>query len=166
MSELLPVILLFRHEKQLPSPVQNDILSGPGFEPVLLRPQRSVLFTRRFSHLFSSAVFSLSELVPVILLCRRERLFPSTVQNRTLSRPGFEPGLLRPQRSILSTRRSGPISKSPFLAIILFESSFIISWYQFFCCAVVKGCFHQHCKMKSCPDQDSNLGYCSHNALF
>ena len=25
-----------------------------------------------------------------------------------LSRPGFEPGLLRPQRNVLTTRRSGP----------------------------------------------------------
>ena len=128
MSELLPVILLFRHEKQLPSPVQNDILSvsGPGFEPVLLRPQRSVIITRRFSHLFSSAVFSLSELVPVILLCRRERLFPSTLQNEILSRPGFEPGLLRPQRSVLTTRRSGPMSKPSFLVLVLLKSFFVV----------------------------------------
>ena len=103
-----------------------------GFEPGILRPQRSVLTTRRsvpiskppFLALFSSTVFSLSELVPVILLFRREGLFPSTVQNRILSRPGFEPGLLRPQRSILSTRRSGPLSKPPFLALILFQSFF------------------------------------------
>ena len=28
---------------------------------------------------------------------------------KLLSRPGFEPGLLRPQRNVLTTRRSGPI---------------------------------------------------------
>ena len=82
-----------------------------------------------------------------------------------MSRPGFEPGLLRPQRGVLTTRRAGLISKPPFLALILFESIFVFSWYQLFCCAVVKGCFHQHCKMKSCSDQDSNLGYCGHNAV-
>ena len=27
---------------------------------------------------------------------------------KELSRPGFEPGLLRPQRNVLTTRRSGP----------------------------------------------------------
>ena len=134
-------------------------MSGLGFDPRLLRPQRSVLTTRRsgsiskptFSHFFSSKVFSsqellpfkavffsfflvfpftkrfsLSELLPVILLFRRERLFPSTAQHKILSRPGFEPGLLRPQRSVLTPRRSGPISKPPFLALFFFGSFFVI----------------------------------------
>ena len=149
-------------------------MSRPGFEPGLLLPQRSVLTTRRsgsisnplLSHLFCSRAFSLSQLLPVILLFRHEWLFPSPVQSGILSRPGFESGLLWPQRSVLTTRRSGPIVKPPFLALFLFESILVISWYQLFCCAVLKCCFHQHCKMKSCPDQDSNLGYCGHNAVF
>ena len=170
LSELLPVVLLFRHELLFPSPVQNKILPRPGFEPGLLQPQRSFLTTRRSGPMskpsFLVLVLLKSFFVVRVSTLRHERLFPSTVQNNILSRPGFEPGLLRPQRSVLTTRRSGPLSKSPFLALILLESIFIISWYQLFCCAVVKGCFHRHCKMKSCPDQDSNLGYCGHNAVF
>ena len=158
LSQLLPVILLFRHEWLFPSPVQNEILSRPGFESGLLRPQRSVLSTRRsrpisklvFQHLLCSRVFSLSEMLPVILLFRHEWLFPSTLQNEILSRPGFEPGLLRPQRSVLATGRSGPIAKLSFLAFILFERFSVISWYQLFCCSAVKGCSHQQCKIKSC----------------
>ena len=149
-------------------------MSRPGFEPGLLLPQRSVLTTRRsgpisnplLSHLFRSRAFSLSQLLPVILLFRHEWLFPSPVQNEILSRPGFESGLLRPQRSVLTTRRSRPISKPIFLALILFESFFRCQrCYQLFCCSVTNGCFHHQCKIKSCPDQESNLGYCGHNAV-
>ena len=77
-----------------------------------------------FSRTYSLREYFRFQLVPVILLCRRERLFPSTLQNEIMSRPGFEPGLLRPQRSVLTTRRSGLISKPPFLALFLFESIF------------------------------------------
>ena len=112
----------------------KKIMSRPGFEPGLLLPQRSVLTTRRsgpisnplLSHLFCSRAFSLSQLLPVILLFRHEWLFPSQVQNEILSRPGFESGLLRPQRSVLTTRRSRPISKPIFLALIMFESFFVV----------------------------------------
>ena len=134
LSELLAVILSLRHERLFPSTVQNKIMSRPGFEPGLLLPQRSFLTTRRsrpiskllFSQLFCSRAFSLSELLAVILLFRHEWLFPSPVQNKIMSRPGFEPGLLRPQRSVLTTRRSGPMSKVSFLALIPFESFFVV----------------------------------------
>ena len=115
--------------------MQNKILSRPGFEPGLLRPQRSVLTTRRsgpiskpsfLELILFESFFLLSQLLPVILLFRHERLFPSPVQNKILSRPGFEPGLLLPQRSVLTTRRPGPISKPSLLALILFESFFVV----------------------------------------
>ena len=38
-----------------------------------------------------------------------------------LSRPGFEPGLLRPQRNVLTTRRSGPA----FLVCVLKTLNFL-----------------------------------------
>ena len=37
------------------------------------------------------------------------------------SRPGFEPGLLRPQRNVLTTRRSGPA----FLVCVLKTLNFV-----------------------------------------
>ena len=132
-SELLPVILLFRHERLIPATVQNKILSGQGFEPGLLRPQPSVLTTRRSGPISKPSFlalmfefFSSLELLPVILLFRHEWLFPSPVQSKILSRPGFEPGLLRPQRSVLTTRRSGPMSKPFFLVLVLLESFFVV----------------------------------------
>ena len=78
-----------------------------------------------FSHL-CSRVFSLSEMLPVILLFRHGWLFPSPVQKKILSRPGFETGLLLPQRSVLTTRRSGPMSKPFFLVIVLLESFSVV----------------------------------------
>ena len=84
---------------------------------------------RCHSHLFwylCSRVFSSLELLPVILLFRHEWLFPTPVQNKILSRPGFEPGLLRPQRSVLTTRRYGPMSKPFFLVLVLLESFCVV----------------------------------------
>ena len=43
-----------------------------------------------------------------------------------LSRPGFEPGLLRPQRNVLTTRRSGPGFGVCVIKNIKFRLSFLI----------------------------------------
>ena len=110
-----------------------------------------------------------------------------------LSRPGFEPGLLRPQRSVLTFRPSGrkefamksiafgrTFSEANFISISQQHAKFSPSGnlYCFLLCnflelrsvsfVIVFVCFiFEKCNKQKviCSYRDSNLGYCRHNAV-
>ena len=144
-------------QKQLICRSRDSCLSlpWPGFEPGLSRPQREVLTTIRSRSLHASAM------TPIISV-RLFNYFKTTLykyittfflQKQLICRtrdsclsllwPGFEPGLSRPQREVLTTIRSRPLhqrfcishdNKSSVLDCSIILRQLRINIYQHFFC--------------------------------
>ena len=110
-------------QKQLICRTRDSCLSlpWPGFEPGLSRPQREVLTTIRSRSLHASAMttiisvrlfnyFKTTLYKYITTLFLQKKLICRTRDScLSLPWPGFEPGLSRPQREVLTTIRSRPL---------------------------------------------------------
>ena len=74
---------------------------------------------------------------------------------KSMSRPGFEPGLLRPQRNVLTTRRSGP--KYIQLSCFIFNTVRCNGANSF------RECF---CEQKNCSRRNENVNASSSTQDF